>query len=243
MLRLDRGADPADVARAVEHHGACIASASVDPQLVSSLVAAVDSAVSAERTYFPEGDAQDGRLLFAPHYGGAFLDLIACEEVMAPIELVVGSDSILYTMTTSVLRPGSSGPVSEFHTDLDPALPRGLSVAAIVLLDEFSSRTGATEFASTAGPTAGSCLLIGRPGDVCFFDPRRPHRSTLNSSALPRRAVVFSMVKPWMKQRVDVRAMVEDRGLAPEVRRRLGLTSVPPASISEFIGRRRNRPW
>lgn len=231
----------------------------VPAALVADLVEATDGALAAESMDFPAHDEQHGRLLFAPAHGGPFIDLLDEADLFRPLESALGPDSILYTMTTSVLAPGSAGPIDEFHVDLAADRPDGQAVSAIVMLDAFTETSGATEF--MVGPTtrdpgrpvleqptdaAAVVRIVGGPGDVCYFDPRVPHRSTRNDGDRPRRAVLIQMVKPWMKQRVDVRAMVVDeeaRRLSEPGMRRLGLASLPPRSRAEFLERRQRRPW
>ena len=150
--------------------------------------------------------------------------------------------------------PGSAGPIHRYHVDLDPARGDGLALAVMVLLDRFDDHNGATEFLAGShrcqpgdvDDTGPGKLLFGEPGDVCYFDPRIRHRSTTNRTERPRRAVLAQMVRPWMKQRVDVAAMLDVEmleGRPSVVSRRLGLTSTPPRSRQEFLDRRRARPW
>jgi ectoine hydroxylase-related dioxygenase (phytanoyl-CoA dioxygenase family) len=234
--------------------GFSVVAALVPPQLIAALSDATDRAVASESTTFPPCDDQHGRVLFAPAHGGAFLELCAFDPVFAPIEELLGADSIIYTMTTSVLEPGSAGPIDRYHVDLTGDRPDGLALAAMVMLDPFTAETGATEFvpgshrlrAGAPDDRVAGRILTGEPGDVCFFDPRVHHRSTRNRSDRPRRAVLFQMIRPWMKQRFDVGRMLGERSacsLEPVVARRLGLTSVPPGSVEEFVQRRGRRPW
>jgi len=225
----------------------------VPRELVDRMRADVDEALLAERTQFPPGDDQYGRLLFAASHGASFLDFVACEPVFGPLEELLGPDSILYTYTTSVLLPGEAGPVSEYHDDFDPGRSRTrLALGAIVMIDAFSSASGATEVlpgshrrTSRTDPApwepSQPQLLIGAPGDVCFFDPRTLHRTTRNVSPGPRRSVLVLLVRPWIKQRFDVRQMLGDALLGscdPVVSRRLGSASFPALSADEFLARR-----
>jgi len=242
------------ISAALASQGFAVVRDVVSVPLVALVGRAVDAAVEAERPWFPDGDPQYGRVLFAPAHGGAFLELLDNDPFFAPIEERLG-ECLVYTMTTSVLGPGEAGPVASFHRDLEVDRPPGIALAAMLLLDHFTADNGATEFvvgshgdvddARVAGDRPTS-LLTGNAGDVCYFDPRVLHRTTPNRSTAARRALLVLMVKPWMKQRFDVRAMLGDETLAAlpaAPRRRLGVDAVPPRSYEEFIARRDRRPW
>jgi hypothetical protein len=242
------------VADELDERGFAVARGLVPPPLVAALIDASDQAVAAEAHHFPPGDPQHGRALFAPSYGGAFLELCAFDPLFEPIEHLLGADSILYSMTTSILEPGSAGPIFKYHVDLAPDRPDGLALSALVLLDPFSTTNGATEILTGShrwgdvplDDSLSGDLLTGEPGDVCYFDPRVRHRTTLNTSQQPRRAVPLQVVRPWMKQRVDVKQMLDEAAVAPygpNALRRAGITSTPVSSVEEFVARRSARPW
>lgn len=221
----------------------------VPAELVDALRRASDEAVAAEAASFPPGSDQDGRVLCAPAFGGPFIDLCGFDPLFAPIEAILGDDSILYAMTTSTLRPGSAGPIDHYHVDVAADRPDGLALSAIVLLDPFTEDNGATEVvvgshrwrAEPLDDEQAGRRILGQPGDVCYFDPRVWHRTTMNSSARPRRAIPLQMVRPWMKQRLDVPGMLAGAGVRvadDHAARRLGLTSRPPGSLQEFLDRR-----
>ena len=170
---------------------------------------------------------------------------------MEGFDLVLGP-SILYTMTTSVLAPGEAGVVDRPHRDLDASRPDGIALAALVMVDGFTDRNGATEFLLGTHRGAGTehgadrFVLFGEAGDVCYFDPKGLHWSHLNRADRPRRALLLLMVQPWMKQRFDVAQMIDPRlveAASPSVRSRLGIDALPPGSVDEFNARRRRRPW
>ncbi len=247
------GAVAVDVDRlshALDEVGFRVERSVVPAALVEALRTEVVDALALERDLFPPGDEQYGRLLFAARHGGAFLDLLAFDPLFDPIEGLIGRDAIVYTYTSSCLPSGCSGPVSELHDDFDPRRStRRLALAALVMLDEFAEETGATEMVvgthlsedaerTSDGPRA---FVTGGPGDVCYFDPRILHRSTLNRGDDWRRSVIVMMVEPWIRQRFDVARMLGPTTLddqSPEVARRLGFGALAPGSPEEFVARR-----
>lgn len=250
MLKPERRAEECDLAAEILERGFALRRQLVSEELVSRLRLMVDVGLAAEQHLFPEGDTQHGRLLFAPVYGGAFLDLLEVDEIFDPVESIVSSDAILYTYTTSVLKPHEVGPAREFHVDIAFDRPLDRTLAVMVALTPFSSLTGGTEFVvgshrweSTRSPTLDDerSLLIADPGDVCYFHPRIWHRSGINTSSARRDAVLTLSVPAWMKQRFDVRSLMSHQSLSrrnPVVSRRLGFESLPPASAAEFLQNR-----
>jgi ectoine hydroxylase-related dioxygenase (phytanoyl-CoA dioxygenase family) len=236
---------------ALDSQGFAIVRDRVPDDLVDRLRSDVDAALAVEAASFPVGHAQHGRILFAPSYGGSFLDLLGHEPLMAPIDELLSPDCVVYTMTSSCLAPGQDGPVASYHRDFQPSRSEvRLGVVAMVLLDPFTARSGATELVAGShldrddrvAPGDGSVLVPvhGGPGDVCYFDARILHRSTRNRSEAPRRAVLVMLVPPWIAPRVDVRWWLGDEQLSalPEpVARRLGSRAFPPRSIDEFVAR------
>ena len=118
----------------LEENGFAIRRSQVDAALVRRLAEAIDLALDGESKEFPEGDEQHGRLLFAPEYGGAFLEVLALDPLLNPIESILGHDMILFTMTSSVLFPGIPGPAREDHVDFPADRPSGLALAVTVIL-------------------------------------------------------------------------------------------------------------
>lgn len=236
------------VASELAEVGYSVVSGVVSPEFVARLAAATDEIVAVEAAHFPPGHGQHGRVLCPPASGGAFLELCGFDPLFAPIEALLGADSILYAMTTSVLEPGSAGPIDRYHVDLAADRPEGIALSALLLLDPFTAENGATEFLEGShrwgdmpldDSRAGTIISAGA-GDVCYFDPRIHHRTTMNRSAVARRAVPLQVVRPWMKQRFDMPRMlnaIQTDDLPANAQRRLGLTTTPPGSLEEFLDR------
>jgi hypothetical protein len=221
----------------------------VDSDTVDTLRHEVLMAVERERTMLGHRGAElHGRLTLACMYGGGLLRLLNEENLFAPVDEVFGEFATLYTMTTSCIAPGSGNYTARIHRDtrhLDVGTPLNLGI--ILLLDDFNAQNGATEFLpgsftmsepGEAHFAAESIRLDGRAGDLVLFDTRLWHRSGANRTDRWRSCVLFSMVRPWMRQRFDMARMLHGTDLTPlqdSGRRRLGLDLRAPGSINEFI--------
>jgi hypothetical protein len=194
-----------------------------------------------------------GRILFAPIYGGKFLETLELEPLFEMVDQLLGWDSIVYTMTSSCLPPNGKNYTSQIHSDthLDVG---GLipSIGVQILLDDFTTANGAPEFCpldkAIEQPDeeqfkVEAKKILGTKGSILFFDTRCWHRSTKNSSSEWRCCLLIALVRNWMKQRFDVPEMmqgVDVSGCSEQALKRLGLPSHPPGSAEEFLyGRQR----
>ena len=195
-----------------------------------------------------------GRLLFAPVYGGAFLELLELDFISELSKTYMGSDPILYTMTTSCVAPNQSNYTAKVHRD-NNIRPAGCVRLLImqILLDDFNEENGSPMFLkgshkeetepSNKRFDAEAQMITGKKGDVIFFDPWIWHRSTKNQSNQWRSCVLLGFVHPWMKQRFDVKPMLEATdlsGCSDRTMGLLGLNNIPPKSWDEFYSN--NKP-
>ena len=221
----------------------------IDPELATQLGKVVMECVLKEAQIRGTTQYEDyGRIFFGPIHGGVFLNALAHEALMGPFDTIIGSNSILYTMTSSCIPPEGNNHTSRIHRDTSIHIPGFLHmVGAMVFLDDLTPDNGAPLFM----PFSQTCpdqpdktsfqeqavQVIGNAGSVIYFDSRTWHRSTTNRSQNWRRSLLIGMIHPWMKQRFDIPALMRDVDLTKQpdpVLRRLGLFAVPPDSIEEY---------
>lgn len=224
----------------------------LEARFCDKLRAEVLKAVDYESEKFPS-EEMHGRLLFAPVYGGKFLDVLEFEPLFKIVDHLLGWESIVYTMTSSCIPPNGENYTSHIHSDthLDVG---GLipSIGIQILLDDFTESNGAPEFYPIGNSLEqpehekfkrDAQMIIGKKGSILFFDTRCWHRSTENSSNQWRSCLLIAMVRNWMKQRFDVPKMmsgVDVSGCSETALKRLGVASHPPGSLNEFFdGRQR----
>lgn len=195
-----------------------------------------------------------GRVLFAPMYGGAFLEFLEQKPVFDILRGFMESELILYTMTTSCIPPGRSNYTNRIHRDTHIIVPGFRPIVAMqVLLDDFTEENGAPLFVrgsqvdpNQPGPEkfeSEAEMITGKKGAINFFDPRIWHRSTNNDSDKWRCCLLPGLIHPWMKQRFDVESMLKDTdlsGCSDHALQLLGLKNLPPSSWNEFYERGRS---
>lgn len=222
----------------------------IDPSLVSSLRAELETAIESEREKYgaSENYKDYGMLIACPIYGGSFLKLIENKIFMSPFDWVLGDTSIVYVYTSSSLPPQGKNYASRIHVDRPHYIENYLeALGCLVLLDDFKKENGATwvlpkSHNMISMPTETdfykNAIQIEAPqGSVLYFNLRLWHAGGENRTATWRHAIGVGMVRGYMKQRIDLpRAMknvdmskVSDYGL-----QKLGFHSQPPTSLDEY---------
>ena len=231
----------------LESKGFYLASGCIEESFCDELGVQVLKAVEQETKEYPN-EEMFGRILFAPVYGGGFLEVLELESIFEIADQLLGWESILYTMTTSCIPPNGKNHTSRIHRDthldLGGLIP---SVGVQIMLDDFTSSNGSPQFlpldGSTSTPTerdfdqrAGH--ITAHKGSILFFDTRCWHRSTANESEDWRCCLLMACSRNWMKQRFDVVEMMKDVDLSDcseKALKRLGIPSHPPRSYDEFF--------
>ncbi|MFT6209731.1 MAG: hypothetical protein ACJAYA_000232 [Bacteroidia bacterium] len=230
----------------LESKGFYLAKDCVEEYFCDALRIQVLKAVEQEAKEYPN-EEMFGRILFAPVYGGAFLEVLEAELIFEIADHLLGWESILYTMTSSCLPPNGKNHTSRIHRDthldLGGLIP---SIGVQIMLDDFTSSNGATQFlhleSSASTPTDldfdHAEQILAPKGSILFFDTRCWHRSTTNESDDWRCCLLMACTRNWMKQRFDVVEMMKDVELSDcseKALKRLGIPSHPPRSYDEFF--------
>ena len=177
-----------------------------------------------------------------------FLSIIENDVFFKMFSLVLGEENILYSYTSTILRPKVYDAVQNIHVDsykFIPGFHHGL--LATIALDDFTDQNGATLY------LAGSQHLEDKPsdetfntyslstsrkkGDVIFFNPRVWHKAGYNNTDFTRYAMTIYATRPFIKQRFDFTKMLSENYLKPLSERMikfLGFNSIPPVSVDEY---------
>jgi ectoine hydroxylase-related dioxygenase (phytanoyl-CoA dioxygenase family) len=187
-------------------------------------------------------------VLLCALYGGAFLELLESERLMAGFESVLGPGCIVYAYTSSSMPPGGSNYSRRIHVDSPRLIPGYVTnMGATILLDDFTELNGATTFLprSHTRPdqpsedeyTSGARELIASAGSVFFFNARLWHAGGHNKTEHWRHALTLNMCRPYMKQRIDIPRALADvdlSGVSERALQKLGFHAQVPASYDEY---------
>lgn len=190
-----------------------------------------------------------GYVLSNAKYGGSFLELFDNEKVVSPINAVLGEGSIAYSYTSSSMAPSKGNDSSHIHIDSPVFIPEYiLRMGVIIPLVDFTEDNGATyymPFSHTREKQPdeeefynSAKRLTIKAGSAWFFNTRLWHAGGINRTSNWRHALTLNMCRPWMKQRIDIPALMQGMDISnvSEVAlQKLGFHSQIPKSYDEYF--------
>ena len=206
-------------------------------------------AIEKEVDFHKSKDYNDyGMVLCCPLYNKVFSDLFDFLMVSEPLESILGEGCITYAHTSSSMPPKSSNYSNRIHTDCPRIIPNYVTnMGATILLDDFNEENGATWFLPNSqerieSPTkdefySEGLRLIEKAGTIWFFNARIWHSGGNNLTDSWRHALTINVVRPWMKQRIDIpKAMknIDTSMYSEKAKQKLGFYAQVPSSYEEY---------
>jgi ectoine hydroxylase-related dioxygenase (phytanoyl-CoA dioxygenase family) len=183
------------------------------------------------------------------HYGGAFFHLLDDDLIDQLMSGVIGDHWVLYSFTSTILRPREQHYTSNIHTDTGRLTP-GYNLAALmtIALDDFTEENGATWYLAGSHRTHPdmpsedefynkAVRVCRKAGDAVFFHPRVWHAGGHNDGDATRFALTMYGCRSFMKQRFDFPRMISPsqlEGASDRLRRVLGFDVRVPMGLDEF---------
>lgn len=189
-----------------------------------------------------------GMLLACPLYGGAFLDILDNQNLLAPFNWILGDNCIIYAYTSSSMQVDKGNFSSRIHVDRSYFIPGYTdALGCLILLDDFTEENGATwvlpgSHKNEEQPDEdffykNAVRVIAPAGSVFYFHLRLWHAGGINKSDKLREALGIGFIKPYLKQRIDLpRAMskMNIADLTDGVLQKLGFFAQIPDSLENF---------
>ena len=177
-----------------------------------------------------------------------FLEVIENDIFFSFIEKILGDDAILYSFTSTILRPKIIDDVQQIHVDSYKFIQNyDHGLLATIALDDFFTDNGATLYlpGSHNFPYKPDELTFDRysvstsrkAGDVIFFNPRVWHKAGYNNTESIRYAITAYFTKSFIKQRFDFPKMLDFNDLnniSEKMLVLLGFNSCPPESVENY---------
>ncbi len=175
-----------------------------------------------------------GVLRLIARYDQTFLDLLAIPELLAILDAVLGSTSILHLQNGFILPPISGAPPSGFQHTFHRDFPRYLegyvaSLNVMLVFDDFTDLNGGTLIVPGTHQRAerpddvyleAAAIPVECPaGSMIVFDSTLWHAAGLNRSDRDRLAINHQFTRSFFKQQIDyVRALGDEVVTAQEPR-------------------------
>jgi len=180
--------------------------------------------------------------------GTSFVELLENELMHQVFSHFLGKSCILYSFTSTFLRPEDHPTACNIHVDS----PRFISnfhsgIIMTLALDDFTEENGATYYLpgshkSEKAPDEkefydNSVRVVRKAGDVVFFSNRVYHAGGGNQTNQTRHGITIYACRHFMKQRFDYPKLVTEEILAQIGDRGhnfLGFNSRVPLSCHEY---------
>ena len=239
----------ATIEEEIEEKGFCIVRDIVSASEVTELQEQLDCAMVED---WEEYQGLPGKLDWIVYdmvsKGGASLRLLENEIMQRIFSHFLGDTCILYSYTSTIIRPDTKQSTGQIHVDAPRIIPSYHSGMLMTLaLDDFTEENGATYYLPSSQnretrPTeeefySNAVRVCRNAGDAVFFNPRVWHAGGVNHTDKVRRGVTPYAVRSFMRQRFDYPRIVNssitenlgERGMAF-----LGFNVRVPTSMREY---------
>lgn len=177
-----------------------------------------------------------------------FLKALDNDVIQEIFSRMLGNDAILYSYTSTILKPDTVGGVRDIHIDTNKFIPNYVTgIVMTMALDDFTEENGATLYLPgshvlNAAPeeeifSKNSLSTARKAGDALFFNPRVFHRAGINKTNNIRYGITAYATRAFIKQRFDFPRMVPKetlKVLSERMIRFLGFHSRVPDSLEQY---------
>lgn len=242
----------------INSQGYSIVRNALPPKFIQKAKQELEIALEKEILYHKGKNYSDyGMVLLCSLYDNIFCDLFDLPLVSNPFNAILGDGCIVYAYTSSSMPPDGSNFSKRIHVDSPRVIPNYITnMGATILLDDFTEENGATWFLPNSqerldAPTEkefynNALRLIEKAGTIWFFNARIWHAGGNNLTSKWRHAITINMVRPWMKQRIDIpKAMsnISNLDISEVAKQKLGFFTQIPENYDEYYAPFENRKY
>jgi ectoine hydroxylase-related dioxygenase (phytanoyl-CoA dioxygenase family) len=242
----------------INTQGYSIVRNALPPEFIEKAKKELTLAIEKEIEYHKGKNYSDfGMVLICSLYDKIFCDIFDLPLVTNPFNAVLGEGCIVYAYTSSSMPPEGSNYSKRIHVDSPRIIPNYITnMGATILLDDFTEENGATWFLPNSQELAEApsekdfynmaARLIEKAGTIWFFNARVWHAGGINLTSKWRHAITINMVRPWMKQRIDIpkaMANLDLSSISDIAKQKLGFFSQIPENYDEYYTSFENRKF
>lgn len=230
----------------------------LSPDFIAKAKEKLQEAIKQEEEFHKTNNYPDyGMVLLCSLYDDVFCELFENDKLLNPFNAVMGEGCIVYAYTSSSMPPNKTNYSRRIHVDSPRMIPDYITnMGATILLDDFTLENGATWFMphsqtileqpSKEEFESKSKRLVAKAGSVWFFNARLWHAGGDNTTQQWRHALTINMVRPWMKQRIDIPRAMEGKDMSKfseKVKQKLGFLAQVPANYAEYYAKPGDRKY
>jgi ectoine hydroxylase-related dioxygenase (phytanoyl-CoA dioxygenase family) len=196
------------------------------------------------------GEANTGRALLA--YDANFLTLATNARLLGVVDRLLGDYFVLSQQNSIVLPSQELHEQAQYHRDLPYqhfVSSRPIAINALFCVDPFTVENGATQvvpgshkyesFPCDRTIRSLEQVVVAPAGSFIVLDAMLFHRGGVNRTAQARRGVNHVFVLPFVRQQIDLPAMLGKKyAKDPALRRLLGYDAQTPTSVRNWRARR-----
>jgi ectoine hydroxylase-related dioxygenase (phytanoyl-CoA dioxygenase family) len=210
----------------LETRGFTIVPGVVPAAALPSLRAQLDAALAADQREFGgRPGKKEALVLELVTRGDAFVELLENETMHRVFSHFLGETCILYSYTSTILRPEDRPAASSIHTDTPRLIPGyHAGIVMTLAIDDFTVENGATYYLpgshrSMQPPKEEAFYreavqVVREAGDAVFFHPRVYHAGGVNRTPTTRYGLTVYACRSFMRQRFDYPRLVTPAILA-----------------------------
>ena len=221
----------------------------VSPEEVAALKEQLELAMVEDmRQYGHLPGKKENLVLDLVSSGPAFVHLLENETMHRVFAHFLTNTCILYSFTSSILRPNDRPGAASIHVDSPRWIPGyELGLLMTLSLDDFTLENGATYYLPGSHHSdkvppeeefyRNAVTVCRRAGDAVFFSPRAFHAAGINKTSQVRHACTVYACRSFLRQRLDYPHMVGPEVLAElgeRGRAFLGFNVRVPTNMYEF---------
>lgn len=240
-----------DFLTAMQEQGFAVVENVLSKDFCNATVLELEKAIAAEAAFHGTTQYKDyGMVPACPIYGGRFLQIAGNPDVMKPFELLLGDTCIIWVYTSSSMPPNAANYSARVHVDRPHFIPGYTeALGSLILLTDFTEQNGATWVLPGSHLKAetpaedffykNAVRITAPAGSVFYFHLRLWHAGGKNTTAQWRHSLGIGMVRPQLKQRIDLPRALEHyktnlTGVSTRGLQKLGFYSQPPVTMEQF---------